>query len=99
MNKAVRLLRDVPVDSVVEVEWLDACGRGGWRPRPEAVEWATGVDGTLHRTVGFLLAVTKTSVAVAQSTVRYDEFVDNVDALLTIPLSAIVRTRVLRRAK
>ena len=48
---------------LVEVEWVDACSKAGWRPRKEYIEQAI----VPCRTAGYLVASNRKQVVVVQS--------------------------------
>ena len=79
---------------VVEVEWVDSMGYGGWADREQRIKDMDKVEDLDHITVGYLLKQTRTYVAVTQSFGR----TGSTDHSMQIPRCAVKRVTTLRKA-
>lgn len=84
---------------IVQIDWLDSMHTSGWL-KWEDITW--GQQKCLqHKTVGYLAAQDKVSVTVIQSFQDHwqDGHPANIDAVMTIPRSAITTILILARSK
>jgi hypothetical protein len=79
-----------PISTIVEVYWFDAHSRGGW----DSVESYLEHDIAPVVTVGYLLRETKKSITITQ-TQGIEQ--NDVNGAIAIPLSWIVKKKVLRK--
>ena len=82
--------------NVVEIEWVDSFSSATWDTRINHERSARGSDQMVHRSVGYFLSQSDTSVTIAQSMAEDDGDTMVGDAL-TIPRRSIDRIRVLER--
>jgi len=79
---------------IVEVEWVDSVGTGGWRGRDERIA-STLIQDMDHRTAGYLLKIDKAFIIVAQSVGDHNPTVADT---IQIPRRAIKRIVKIKRA-
>ena len=74
---------------IVEVEWLDSVHEGGWRKikdidsEPDPDQWLK------HKSIGYVLEVTKQAVGIVQSRQSQPDDKASVDSHMCIPKVAI----------
>lgn len=83
---------------IVQIDWLDSMHVGGWQ-RWEDVDWKRNANTLNHKTTGYIAHQTDDAVSVVQSFSDMWEngHPTNVDAVMTIPRTAITRITVLAR--
>jgi len=74
---------------LVEVEWDDACARGGWLPMDKHIEQ----HALRTRSVGYRLRNDREAIVLLQSQNIHDEYSD----AIVIPRGMVRKVRVLRR--
>lgn len=80
--------KDLPI---VEVEWVDSCSHGKWTSR----EYYEKETVSVCRSVGYLLVKDRIQIQVLQS---QDETSEQVADSISIPRTAVLRVRRLKRA-
>lgn len=82
-----------PLKELVEVEWVDSCTFGRWRPKAEYA----AAEPAHCRTAGYLLKADKQCVTIVQSMGR--DMVEPISDSMTIPRGCVTRIRRLGRTR
>lgn len=80
---------DIRRTSIVQIDWLDACGQHGWRPAKEDLGLVPCTS------VGFLLHRKRDHITICQGLTNTQE----TQSLESIPRKWIQRVRVIQRGK
>src|ERR1035438_2440868 len=89
-------LERLKIGDVIEIMWLDSCGRGQWGSREEH-ERSVADDHSYHHSVGYFFKLTRHVLAINQSQVKFVSAPESIDSVLSVPRVALVGMKVLRR--
>ena len=84
---------------IVEVEWVDSMMRGRWDSEAEYLKWAEEVEGQLHQSVGYVMRSTKLSIVLVQSISDYADGYRSRSDAVSIPRSAVLSVKELKRGE
>ena len=91
--------RRIKRGQIVEVRWLDSMMRGRWDSEAEYLKWAKEIEGQPHRSVGYLLRSSKRSIVLVQSVSEFADGERNLSDAVSIPRSAVLGAKVLKRGR